>query len=529
MAKHRMHEESDMDVPETSDVREEGALGRSAASGTLWLVAQRWVVRVTGLVTIAILTRLVTPEQFGVVAAASAVIPFVLLLSELGLSVYIVQAPELSRRTLSTAFWFCLAVAVTLSAALVLAAPVIAEVLQVPAAAPVIRGLAPSVVVVVLASVPMALLRRGMSFRLLAVQGTVATFVAQVVAIVMALNGAGAWALVAQLLVSQVIATVLAWRSARWLPGLQFSLSELGQMARFGINVVMVECVSTARAAAESAVVAIVLGPVALGYLAIAQRLVAVVQDLGAAAVVPVSTVVFAKLRDTGTRLRSAYLRSIGIAYTTVAPLLGFVAVSAPILVPTLFGPGWESSVPVAQGLAIAAIVTLGSVVDQGLFYGMGRPGMWLIYAIVIDALTLAVTAVAAQDSLAMVAWGFVVVALIATVVRWAMIGRLVDATLLRMATPLATALVPASISVAVGWGALQVLSSAPPVLALMIAAGLVGVTHPVVVRIFEPLVFTDIVTLVPLPAHFRRSINRFLPLVAERTSVTDGAPDGLV
>jgi O-antigen/teichoic acid export membrane protein len=289
-------------------------------------------------------------------------------------------------------------------------------------------------------------------------------------------------------------------------------------MARFGVNVVLVECVSTARAAAESAVVAIVLGPVALGYLAIAQRLVAVVQDLGAAAVVPVSTVVFAKLRGTGTRLRSAYLRSIGIAYTTVAPLLGFVAVSAPVLVPALFGPGWESSVPVTQGLAIAAIVTLGAVVDQGLVYGLGRPGMWLVYAIVIDALTLVVTTIAAHDSLAMVAWGFVSVALIATALRWVLIGRIVDAPVKRMATPLATALLPASISVAVGWGMLQLLSGAASAIALVVSAVAVGVTHVIVVRLFQPVVLVDIVTLVPLPARVRGTIHRFLPLREEQT-----------
>ena len=141
MARHRLPPLVDTNVVDPTGIGAEpaeggNALGRSAASGTLWLVAQRWVVRVTGLPTIAFLTRLLTPEQFGVVAAASAVLPFVLLLSELGLSVYIVQAPELSKRLLSTAFWFCLAVAATLSTALVLAAPVIADVLRVPAATP---------------------------------------------------------------------------------------------------------------------------------------------------------------------------------------------------------------------------------------------------------------------------------------------------------------------------------------------------------------------------------------------------------
>ena len=40
-------------------------LGRSAAAGTLWLTGQKWVARLSGLVTIAILTRLISPEDFG--------------------------------------------------------------------------------------------------------------------------------------------------------------------------------------------------------------------------------------------------------------------------------------------------------------------------------------------------------------------------------------------------------------------------------------------------------------------------------
>lgn len=490
------------------------SLGRSAAHGTLWLAAQRWIVRVSGLVTIAILTRALTPEEFGVVAAASAVIPFVLLLSELGLSVFIVQAPQVTQRMLSTGFWLCVSVAIVLSGGLVMLAPSIAIMLGVPAAAPVLQTLSASVVVVVLASVPTALLRRRMAFRLLAIQGWIGTVIAQAVAIVLALNGAGAWALVFQVLVSQTIGLTLAWAASGWLPSWHFSWATVVQMVKFGVSIVLVECVSTARAAAESAVVAIVLGPVALGYLAIAQRLVAVIQDMGAAAVVPVSTVVFAKLKDGGARLRGAYLRSISIAYTTVAPLLGFVAVGAPVLIPTFFGNGWDASIPVAQGLALAAVLTLGAAIDQGLFYGVGRPGLWLSYALVIDALTFGVTAIAAHHGLVAVAFGFVLVAFTATVMRWFIIGRLVDAPAFRVAMPLFQSLGPTLVSVACGWIALAGTQGLHPAVALVASVAVVGIVHLLMVRLLEPRVLYDIMTLMPIPARIRDLVETSLRLV---------------
>lgn len=527
MGRHRS--ELDVDAPLVevrADQMQDGSLGQSAARGTIWLAAQRWVLRLSGLITIAILTRLLTPEEFGVVAVATAVIPFVLILSELGLSVFIVQAPRLTHRILCSAFWFCLVVAIVLSTLLVLLSPAIANLMRVPAATEVLQVMSLSVVVVVLGSVPMALLRRRLQFRLLALQAALGGVIAQAVAIVMALRGAGAGALVAQLLVAQTISTVLAWRSAGWRPGLHLSRRAVGEMARFGINIVLTECVGTGRAAGESAVVAYVLGPVALGYLSIAQRLVVVVQDSGAAAVVPVSTVVFAKLRDAGGRLREAYLRSTSIAYMTVAPLLGFLAISAPLMVTLLFGDEWEASVPIAQGLAVAAILTLGAVLDQGLFYGVGRPGLWFSYAVVIDGLSLIITGIAAHWGLTMVAWGFVMIAVVATLFRWVLNSRIIDTPIPTIAAPLVRALGPTALSVGAGWILLFIFQGSPTIIVLACAAATVGIVHVAMVRLLQPRVLIDLFTMLPFPARVRRALERITLLPVDHLP-TAGATAG--
>jgi O-antigen/teichoic acid export membrane protein len=68
----------------TESPAEQENLEARAASGVLWLLAQKWLVRVTGFVTLMILTRRISPQEFGVVAAAMTVIPMVYLLSDLG-------------------------------------------------------------------------------------------------------------------------------------------------------------------------------------------------------------------------------------------------------------------------------------------------------------------------------------------------------------------------------------------------------------------------------------------------------------
>ena len=188
------------------------------------MTGQKWVVRLSGLVTIGILTRLISPEDFGVVAAASTITPFVLLLADLGLSTYVVQEKQLDQRLLSTGFWFSVFAGDRPGGSPSCICSVIASAFRLSEAAPVLQALSLSVVLVVLGSVPTAScgvacnsgsLRCGVGLRL----------VAQIVAIFLAFRGAGAWALVMQLIVNQALVCILVWKLARLRPGFQFSKS----------------------------------------------------------------------------------------------------------------------------------------------------------------------------------------------------------------------------------------------------------------------------------------------------------------
>jgi O-antigen/teichoic acid export membrane protein len=244
-----------------------------------------------------------------------------------------------------------------------------------------------------------------------------------------------------------------------------------------------------------------VLGPAALGYLSIAQRLVQVTQDLGTAALVPVSTVVFAKVRDSAGRLQSAYRKALGISYSAVSPIMTVVLVGGPLIVPLLFGDGWDQSIPVAQALALAAILVLSAMLDHGLHYGVGRPGRWLAYSTFTDALTVAVTALAAPKGLTWVAVGFVLVAIAATVARWMLVGRLLDIRARALAGIFLTACVAVAGSAGAGLLVRNLTDGWAPIWSLAAVAVTIGLVHVGIVRVINPAVYRDVVSLVPLPS----------------------------
>ena len=457
------------------------------------MTAQKWTVRLFGFFTIALLTRVLTPADFGVVAAAGTVLPFFYLLADLGFAAYIVQVQKTDQRMLSTGFWFSSVAGLALWLVLVAVAPLLGLIFQDAQVTPVLQVLAICVVLYGLSSVPMALLRRGMRFQTIAWQGAAAALVAQVAAVVMALAGTGVWALVVQAVVAPSVVMVLSWITVHWRPGFAFSRTDFTAMARYGSQVLGVELVAMTRAWAEAALVASALGMTGLGFLNIAQRLVQVVQDLTGAALVPVTTVSFARIRENAERLRQAYFRALRMTYFVMTPPLTLLAVAGPLIIPVVFGDGWDASQRTTQILALAGILTVGAALDHGLFYGLGRPGRWFVYAVIVDAGTVGMTAVTVPHGLEAMSFGFLAVALAATAVRWFLVAKLLDTGPWVVAGPfwfLAAAVVTSG---AAGLAAVALTQPLLPIIRILIVGLTVLVVYLAVARLMARSVLAEI------------------------------------
>jgi O-antigen/teichoic acid export membrane protein len=464
-----------------------------ATSGFFWTTAQKWVGRIAGLVTIVILTRLLSPEDFGLVAIALSVVPFIYLLADLGFSTYLIQAENPKARSFSTAFWYSTVAGLLLAVGFVALGPLLELIIDAPGIAGVMTGFAPAVVFVALGSVPMAILRRRMRFKLLAIQAFAGGIFGQAVAVVLALSGAGVWALVAQTVATQFISVVLVWAYAKWHPSWMFDWQEFRAMVRFGVNVVSVEVVALTRLWAENAIIAATLGLTGLGYLSIAQRLIQVAQDLTASAITPVSTVVFAQIRADRSRLAGGYLRAQAVIYAIIVPVMIFVSVGAPDIIPILFGDGWEPSIAPAQALAIAGVLTVGAALDLGLFYALGRPGLWLVYSIVIDAITVLTTLLLVRQGLFAVTIGFVGVALVATIARCPLVALQVGVRPIRLFVQFGRALALAALTGAAGVLVAVLSDALPEVASLVLVGSAISLTWLALVAFVMPEAAADL------------------------------------
>lgn len=379
-------------------------LRRAALRGAAWSGLEKWGSRLLSTAVFVILARLLDPADFGLVALAIVFVEIAERLGEQGFTVALIQREDLRDRHLHTAFWLGLAVSCGLALLLVVTARPISVMLGEPRLAPVLQALSAVFVISSLGRVPNAILLRGLAFRSLALRGIASSSVAGVLAISLALVGAGVWALVGQKITQAVVIAGVLLIAARYRPRARFGRREMRELWSFGGPVVAFDLVNAGYRRGDDLIVGGLLGTVALGYYTIAYRLLMVMTDTLTRTVQQVVLPTFSKLQDEPGQMRSAYYTATRLHFAVSAPAFAGMAAVAPELVALFFGPRWAPSVPAMQLLCIVGALQGVTWFAHDVMLAAGRPRLRLKLMTVRTVVTVAGFAVGTV-------WGFVGVA----------------------------------------------------------------------------------------------------------------------
>ena len=368
-----------------------GGLRARAVKGVAWTATSNWGDQLARLLVFAILSRLLDPEAFGLVALAWVFIGLTDVVAEQGLVDALVQRRQVTKTDLDTAFWMTVCLGLVLMLLLAAFAVPIATALDDDALAPVLVVLALVIPIGSLSHVQRAILRRDLAFRSLALRTLVGVAVGSVVGVGAALLGFGVWSLVAQRIATQLTGTVVLWRVTPWRPGLDLGRAQARELFGFGKHVVGFRLLNFYNANIDNFLVGAVLGPVALGFYTVGYRILRMVIQLTSNLIDSVAYPLYARLQDDPARFRRAYYTSSGFAALVAFPAFTILLVLAPEIVSLLFGPKWSESVPVMQVLAVLGLVRSVNYANSSSITALGKPS----WRVVIVGLTSALNTVA--------------------------------------------------------------------------------------------------------------------------------------
>jgi PST family polysaccharide transporter len=340
----------------------------------VWVAWGSGAMAVLKVVVLILLTRLLSPADFGLVGAALVVIGFSLNFSQVGLGPAVVQRPNLEPRHVSTAFVASTAFGFIVGAVIWLCAPLIAQFFRMEHLTPVVRWLALVFPISGIATVPDSLLSRALRFRLIANRDVLAYGLGYgIIGVGTALLGWGVWALVAAQLAQTVIRTgILLWAAHPFLHA-RPTWASFVELMEYGVGQSAARMGVILANQVDNLVVGRWLGAVALGLYSRAYQLMSVPTALLGDVLDRVLFPTMARVQDDPRRLGSAYLQGVAVMALVTLPAGVIAAVLAPDLVVVAFGARWEALVPPFQVLALGMIFRTSSRMSDSLSRATGR------------------------------------------------------------------------------------------------------------------------------------------------------------
>jgi O-antigen/teichoic acid export membrane protein len=333
------------------------SLNQKIAVGTLWNFLELFLSkRATTLFTIFLAT-LLAPKDFGLIAIIAVVFELSGVLVNAGFTQALIRSRTVSDKELSTAFWGNLGIAAVIYLVVFLFSGQIASFFGESILELMVKVLGIGILVNSFRIVQTAILSRQMDFRSQMVAATVGTIISGLVAIVMAYNGFGVWSLVAQMLISQIVATGILWFSTRWIPLWTFDTVAFRYLFDFGKFLVIANVLNVAFKNSYALVIAKLFSPELTGLYYFATKLSNLAAQQLTGALQKSSFPALATLQDDNDQLRKKYRQIIQLTMFVVAPVMLMLMALAEPVFELLFDDRWKGAVTFTQLLCVVGLL----------------------------------------------------------------------------------------------------------------------------------------------------------------------------
>ncbi len=368
-------------------------------------------------VVLAILARMLTPADYGLMGAALIVVGISSLFSQMGVGPALVQMRDLSKAHVSTAMTISVIFGVIAFAIVWLAAPLIEMGFRVENLSHALRNLSFVFPIVAVSVVAEASLQRHMEFKAICINDLSSYIVGQaLVSIVLAYLGYGYMALVIGFLAQAVLRTIFMIYSSKTLLSFRFHIESAKTLFRFSLLYTVSQAANYLALNADNFIVARFFGPQGLGLYGRAYQIVVAPAVLVGDTLDKVFFPVISRVQDSREEMAQIFEKVTVLLAFGVLPVSGLLMVLAEPIVMTLLGKEWLGVVPPLQVLSLALFFRTTPKFYNAFIKAKGLVSQLARYQLLYAACIIAFALLGAQFGMTGVAIGV----LVSLVIWWA-------------------------------------------------------------------------------------------------------------
>lgn len=384
-------------------------IARKAGRGVLWNLLSFGIGKASLIITTAILARLLTKNDFGLVSIAVIGINYLSIIKDLGLGVALIQRRGDIEKASNTVFTINLILGLLLSVLSFLLAPWIATFFKEPEVIPVLRWLGLSFVINALGSVHTAWLIKELDFQKKIIPDMGNSIIKLIASILMAYAGFGVWALVFGQLIGSLVSVILLWVITPWRPQLVIHTNIASQLLHFGSFVTIGEILGVTIDNLDYIIVGRIFGSEPLSVYQLAYRLPEAILVGNLWVIGSIAFPTFSTLQNNMLEMKKAFLVSIRFVQMLALPISFGLFLAADPIVRVVFGDGWLDVIPILRVLSIYSLIYSFSFHVGDIYKAIGKP--YLLVRLSILQLVILIPALLVGASYygpVGVAWGHV-------------------------------------------------------------------------------------------------------------------------
>jgi O-antigen/teichoic acid export membrane protein len=466
-------------------------LERQVISGIKWSAGAKLVTQaITWGVTLIVL-RLLAPADYGLMALCTVVVAIVGGVAELGLGAALIQAAQLTRSQIAKISGALLVFNSAAAALVCLVAPLLAIVFNQPQLERLVQVLSIQFLLSFLAAVPEALAQRDLRFRWLAWIEFAAGITTSAVTLVLALDGAGVWALLLGTLAGSAL------RAAALLAGGTFVVPSLdptgiGKLIKFGGAWSATRFAWQLTYQADVLIASRFLTQEAVGLYSVAVNLANMPLQKAMGIINPVAFPALSKLQEDTPHLRRRLVDAIRLLGFGAIPVLWGLSAVAPEFVHLVLGPGWVGVILPLQVIAIVAPLRIVATLLATAISALGRPEVELLNTVVGLAVFLAAFMIGVWWGVAGLAFAYLAAVCVSFALNFPRTSRVVEIPATRIAAACRSSVVAGVVMLLAVYGLRLALDDLSELwrLPLLIAAG--ALAHLGVLSALDPAIWSE-------------------------------------
>lgn len=461
-------------------------LQKKTTSGLKWSAIERLATQAIQLVIMLVLARMLGPHAFGLIGMLAVFIAISQVFVDSGFSSALIRKAERTESDFSTTFYFNIAVSLTCYLALFISAPYIADFYQQPALIDLTRVLGLTVCVNSLSLVQRAKLTIEIDFKTQAKASLASVGISSLVAIIVATNDYGVWALVAQTLTMATCNTLILNVIHPWLPKHPFSMKSFKDLFGFGSKLLVSGLLDTVFKNIYQIVIGKQFSAVEVGQFTQANQLSSMPAMTITTIIQRVTYPMMSQLQHNEDKLEAAYLLTLRLSAVVIFPLMFGLAVIAQPLINVVLGDSWQQAATLVSILSISFLLYPIHAINLNLLQVKGRSDLFLKLEIIKKVIISIILVITIPFGVKAICIGMVLQSYIGLWLNTFYTGRLTKLSQLKQCKALLPIWLISGICCYFGWWLSYIIGTNNEILIIFITCATAITSYVVSIRVLQ-------------------------------------------